>query len=218
MASTVTFTGGNLTPSAGTTGSGLAVAQNSPTLIDPVLGDAEATSLGVAGNITSNGVITNAAQKNEQVALDGNGTTYSIAKSVSGSSAATFVQITVPATACYLIIECFLTVSRGAGSDKGTSLIKKAYFSIARNGSGTDVVLDGNLLTTAEQTTTTAGGSNDVVAATGAMTIVRNGAEANTAPQVVNLTVNPIVGATTGRAVVLSSIILQGVSTGFVIA
>ncbi len=57
---TFTYTGGNLTASAGTTGSGLAVAQTSPTFITPVLGAATATSLafsstsGIIGTTTNN--------------------------------------------------------------------------------------------------------------------------------------------------------------------
>jgi len=185
------------------------------------------TALGVIGEdvettgslTTAGGVKAGVGSINQQTAVVSGADSFQITKSFSGSSATTFLQLTIPAEACFCIIECFLTVSRGAGSDKGTSLIKKAYFSIARNGSGTNVVLDGNLLTTAEATTTTSGGSLSVAAATGAMTIVRDGVEANTAPQVVNVTVNPVLTASnTGRAVVLSSIVYQGNAATLIIS
>lgn len=194
---------------------------NNPNLLVDVSGNTSLDgSLSVTGDVTSSaGFIGSAGSINQQVAAATNGTTYSIAKTVSGTSATTFLQLTIPASNLFVIVECFLTVSRGAGSDKGTSMIKKSWFSIARNGSGTDVVLDGNILLTSEATTTTAGGSQSVAGATGAMTVVRDGAEANTLPQVVNLTVNPVLSAgNTGRAVVLNTIILQGDSTGFIIA
>ena len=176
-------------------------------------------SLSVTGNVTSSaGFIGSAGSVNELVAGASLAFTYQIAKTVTGTSAQTFLQLTIPAANRFVIVECMVSITRSIGATKGTSLIKKAWFSIGRNGSGTDVVLDGNILLTSEATTTTAGGSNSVVASTGAMTIVRNGAEGNTEPQVVNITVNPVLSSSSeGRATVLSTIILTGSDSGFII-
>ena len=50
---TFTYTGGNLTASAGTTGTGLAVGQTSPALVTPSIGAATGTSLSTTGAIIS---------------------------------------------------------------------------------------------------------------------------------------------------------------------
>ena len=112
--------------------------------------------------------------------------TYEITKAVSGddASAQNIALITVPAESCFFFIEVQYMGSRANLSDVGTSEVGKAYMAIARNGSGSDVVLDNNLGTKNwDATTTTAGGSTNKNSIN--ISIVRNASEANTSPQVV---------------------------------
>ncbi len=141
---------------------------------------------------------------------------YQIAKSVASSGSITFLQITVPAGVYFIAIECFISVSRAAvAGNVGTSLVEKKYFAIARNGSGSDVVLDGLAGSDFVATTTTAGGA--INTGSGATTIVRNGAEANTDPQVVNLTLTTG-GGSAVVGLIFNTINVHGSTTGLVIA
>lgn len=176
-------------------------------------------SLSVTGNVTSSaGFIGSAGSVNEFGITGFAGKSFHIVKAVSSTTTATFLQLTIPAAVCFVYIECIISVSRAPDPGLGTSLVKKACFSIGRNGSGSDVVLDGNILLTSEATTTTAGGANNAGAAT--TSIVRNGAEANTAPQVVNIRINPAIGGGggTGSAIISSAVNYHGTATGFIIA
>jgi hypothetical protein len=114
---------------------------------------------------------------------------YTVFKRVANNAATNLIQITIPATTAFCTIRCELTITRAAVSSVGTSQFQVKNFSIGRNGSGSDVVLDALTTMDSTATSTTAGGAQNVTS--GATTIVRNGAEANTDPQVVNITVNP---------------------------
>jgi hypothetical protein len=118
-----------------------------------------------------------------------------------GASTGPMLQITVPAQPCFLVIEALLIGSRASGAGVGTSRTQKAYFSIGRNGSGSDVVLDSNLGSADwVATSTTAGGTANAPAPNA--TIARNGTEANTDPQVVNINVTTGSGGSTATRAV----------------
>lgn len=122
----------------------------------------------------------------------------------------TILQITVPAGAYFIGIQATLIGSRAPISDVGTSELQTAYFTIARNGSGSDVVLNNNPGTLNQSaTTTTAGGTNNKSAIS--PNIVRAGAEANTLPQVVNITVTSgTVGGTNAQVVGSFKVLVLG--------
>ncbi|MDX2368815.1 MAG: hypothetical protein QNK36_10485 [Colwellia sp.] len=147
-----------------------------------------------------------------------NASTFNISKYITGGAAVvTFLQVTVPATTAFISIECTIINSRAPNTLVGTSFVQKKHFCIGRNGSGSDVILDALTGIDTVATSTSAGGTQHAVS--GATTIVRNGAEANTASQVVNITINP--GTTTasaGYALVKTEINYLGDQTGLVIA
>ena len=173
-------------------------------------------SLSAAGGLVS-GDSGSSAGININYSNSVNGSNYTVTKLVAAAAKATVLLVTVPAGEYFIGIECFVVNSRALFSDVGTSLLEKQYFSIGRNGSGTDVVVDGSMGSGFIATSTTAGGS--LSATSGAMTIERNAAEANTAPQVVKITINPQVTASgTGTAVIKSDLIIIGSLTGFSIA
>jgi hypothetical protein len=122
-------------------------------------------------------------------------------KNVSASGAVTALQITVPVIGFFMFIKMTFANSRAPSTNVGTSGVGERYFSIGRNGSGFDVVLDSNLGSKDwTSATTSAGSTADTISSVS--TIVRNGAEANTEPQVVNITFNPsTTGGSTGSAV-----------------
>jgi hypothetical protein len=139
------------------------------------------------------------------------GFTYSISKFSASDTAETILQLTVPADYASVFIKASFINSR-FGSTIGTSRMGEYYYSIGRNGSGFDVVLTNNIGTKNWYSdSTTAGGSLDPVSAT--TTIVRDGAESNTSPQVVNITFNPqVTGGSFGRATIKFDIISMGSS------
>jgi hypothetical protein len=128
------------------------------------------------------------------------------------------LQVTVPADDYFIGIEALLIGSRAPFAGVGTSQVQRAFFTIARNGSGADVVLDNNPGSFNQAaTTTTAGGANNKSAIT--PNIVRAGAEANTAPQVVNITVTSgTVAGTAGFVVGTFRVMVLGSNTGLVVA
>jgi len=150
------------------------------------------------------GIIDIASGLQRTRSTNGNGNSYNITKYVAGTGAQTALQITIPAEFVFVFIKMTFANSRApyATGGVGTSYAGERYFAIARNGSGSDVVLDSNVGTKDwTATTTTAGGATSAVSA--ATTIVRNGAEANTEPQVVNITFNPETTSTSAGAAVL---------------
>jgi len=191
------------------TGSGSVVLATSPTLVTPVLGVATATSVAASTSIT-----TGVAGTNSGVTVAATASTtansYNITKTVGGAGGATtFLQLTIPASAVFVAVECLIISSRAVSSNVGTSFLEKRYFTIGRNGSGTDVVLDAATALDLNFTSTTAGGAQNAIS--GATTIVRNGAEANTAPQVVNITVNTnTTGGSSGTAVIHCTVVSSG--------
>jgi hypothetical protein len=136
----------------------------------------------------------------------------------SSGSGDVILQITVPAGVYFIGVEAFLIGSRANATGVGTSQLQRAYFSIARNGSGSDVVLDNNPGTFNQAaTTTTAGGAANKAAIS--PNIVRAGAEPNTDPQVVNITVTSGTAAgTTGTVVGNFKVMVIGAVTGVVVA
>ncbi len=211
---------------------GLATANNGILVTSaggiPSIGNTIGASISVTGTVTgttgfttgisgsSSGLIT---LFTDNAGGAGGAQIYEIAKSVASNTVITILQITVPATAYFISVEAFFAVSRAPLTVTGTSFVQKKYFSIARQGSGSDVVLDGDATFAANifsTTTTTAGGIGD--ATSGATTIVRNGAEPNTDPQVVNITINPTVGGSSGLALAKFTINVLGSATGLVIA
>ena len=192
----------------------------------PSIGNTVGASISVTGTVTgtvgiSTGVSGTSSGTNTFLTNNASGSSaaqvYQIAKSIAANSPITFLQITVPAGIYFIAIECFISVSRAAlVATVGTSFVEKKYFAIARNGSGTDVVLDGSAGSDFIATTTTAGGAFS--ATSGATTIARNGAEANTSPQVVNITIDPNCGGASGCSLIFSTINVLGSATGLVIA
>jgi hypothetical protein len=128
------------------------------------------------------------------------------------------LQVTVPPDEYFIGIEATLIGSRAPFAGVGTSQVQRAFFTIARNGPGTDVVLDNNPGSLNQAaTTTSAGGAGNKEAIT--PNIVRAGAEANTDPQVVNITVSSrTVAGTTGHVVGTFRVLVLGVSTDVVVA
>ena len=212
----------------GTTLSGLTSANNGLLVTSaggvPSIANTVGASISVTGTVTgttgfTSGIAGSGTGLNTfATASSASANTYQINKSVFGNSAQTFLQITVPASPYFIGIECTIINSRVTGSSVGTSLFEKRYFSIGRNDTGFDVVLDGaGIGPDWTGTSTTAGGANNAIS--GVTTIARNGAEANTAPQIVDLTINPqVTAAGSGRAVIFCTIIVQGLTTGFLIA
>lgn len=200
----------------GTTVSGLTTANNGLLVTSaggvPSIGNTVGASIAVTGKVTATtgtttGVNGSSSGTNLFYSNGGSGAvfaaSYQVSSSVASGVVATFLQITVPADTVFIGIECLIIASRASFPGVGTSQLQKKYFTIGRNGSGSDVVLDASAGPDFVFTSTTAGGANNV--STGATTIVRDGAEANTAPQVVNLTINPFAGGS-GGAIVFSTI------------
>lgn len=211
---------------AGTTVSGLATANNGLLVTSaggvPSIGNTVGASISVTGSVTATtgmtiGVAGTSSGLNTFSTVNSSANVFQITKYVAGNSVQTFLQITVPASVYFIGIECFIINSRAPNASSGTSLVEKKFFAIARNGSGSNVVLDSASGADFVATTTTAGGGQNAVS--GATTIVRNGAEANTDPQVVNITINPQTTAgSTGAALIYCTINMLGSQTGVVIA
>jgi len=210
---------------------GLATANNGLLVTSaggiPSIGNTIGASISVTGSITgttgfTSGIANSSSGITTYLTDNGAGTApgsvYKIAKSSTSSTPAIFLQITVPAGNYFIGIECFIINSRAAvAGNIGTSFVQKKYFSIARNGSGSDVVLDSLAGADFVSTTTTAGGAQNAIS--GATTIVRNGAEPNTDPQVVNITINPqTTSASAGCYTIFSTINVLGSAVGLVIA
>ena len=109
----------------------------------------------------------------------------------------------------------FFINSRIPGSNPSTSRIGRKYFTIARNGSGNDVVLDQGYGDDWTALSTSVGGAYS--GGSGATTIVRTGSEANTATQGVKITFAAGNPSYTGGYGVLKFDILSIISdsTGF---
>ncbi|CAK0768819.1 exported hypothetical protein [Gammaproteobacteria bacterium] len=107
--------------------------------------------------------------------------------SVTGTSGtATLCSLSVSADVRFFVIEVTAFGSRAPATDIGTSQVAKKTFSVARNGSGSNVVLD-SIIGAGEYsiTTTTAGGTKNELPLN--LTIQRSGAEANSAAQGVRI-------------------------------
>ena len=218
-ASTLLYSNGaNTVTGLATANNGLLVTNGSGV---PSIGNTIGASISVTGQVTAttgvnHGVLGNTPALNTFYTSSSNAQSYQILKWVTGSSASTFLQITVPAAPYFITIECFIANSRAQFSAVGTSLLEKRWFTIGRNGSGSDVVLDAATALNMNFTSTTAGGSQN--ATSGATTIVRNGAEANTLPQVVNITIDPETTTSSGgNAAIWCTIIVLGSTSGLVI-
>lgn len=151
-------------------------------------------------------------------AAGNNGTTNRVqefAASIASSSGAQtkVMEFQIPATTMFAMLEIVMVGSRANASDTvGTSQVAKTYASIARRGSGYDVVLDVFAVPSFEVTSTTAGGTTNKTAM--AVTISRSGAEANTAPQNVQITAVPGDSAgTTGRVYCYVRVVSHSVLT-----
>jgi hypothetical protein len=145
----------------------------------------------------------------------GYGSNYTHIKYVSGDQPQTAVTFQIPATKCFIGIEMFFINSRIPGSNPSTSRIGRKYFTIARNGSGNDVVLDQGYGDDWTALSTSVGGAYS--GGSGATTIVRTGSEANTATQGVKITFAAGNPSYTGGYGVLKFDILSIISdsTGF---
>lgn len=123
-------------------------------------------------------------------------------KNVQGTGVVNALQVSIPAEEVFVFIKLKFSGSRAitAAGDQGTSTVGEYYYAIGRNGSGSDVVLDNNVGSQnwSAATTSAGGGANTQISP--ATTIVRNGSEANTAAQLVNITLDvQIVGGSTGN-------------------
>jgi len=190
------------------TGTGNNVLATSPTLVTPVLGVATATSVAASTNITTGVAGTNSGLT-VGATVSAAAYSYNITKVIGGSAATTFLFLTIPAAAMFVGVECLIINSRASSAGVGTSFLEKRYFTISRNGSGTDVVLDAATALDLNFTSTTAGGAQNTTS--GATTIIRNGAEPNTAAQVVVLQINPATtGGSTGSAIIYCTVLALG--------
>jgi len=134
--------------------------------------------------LTVNGVIK--TMSNNSIANN-----YSIVKYLTGSQAAiTAITMTIPATPCFIGIEMFGINTRIIDGNASTSRIGKKYFTIARYGSGHDVVLEQGY-SDDEFTHVTASVGGAYYTGNGDTSIVREGSEANTASQNVKITFQP---------------------------
>jgi len=121
----------------------------------------------------------------------------------SGAVATNILSFSVPAAPHLALIKITFVNGRQVATDAGAAIVGTYYYSISRQASGVDVVLDVLAGLNSTATTSTAGGA--VHAIGGATTIVRSGAEASTAAQGVVITYNPqTTGGSTGffRAIV----------------
>ena len=145
----------------------------------------------------------------------GYGSNYTHIKYVTGDQPQTAVTFQIPATKCFIGIEMFFINSRIPASNPSTSRIGRKYFTIARNGSGNDVVLDQGYSDDWTALSTSVGGAYP--GGSGATTIVRTGSEANTATQGVKITFLAGNPGNTGGYGVLKFDILSNIldSTGF---
>ena len=121
----------------------------------------------------------------------GGGSTPRVSEFASGVASSTAGQVklmefSIPASPFFAILEVISGGSRAPSSGVGTNQITKTWFSITRNGSGSDVVLDEYATTGFESASTTGGGATNKSAI--ALSISRSGAEANTAAQAVQIT------------------------------
>jgi len=134
--------------------------------------------------LTVNGVIK--TMSNNSIA-----NSYSIVKYLTGSGTAiTAITMTIPATPCFIGIEMFAINTRIIDGNAATSRIGKKYFTIARYGSGHDVVLEQGY-SDDEFTHVTASVGGAYYTGNGDTSIVREGSEANTASQNVKITFQP---------------------------
>lgn len=143
------------------------------------------------------------------------GISYSVTRFAIGTPG-TLVQFSIPASQVFLAIEGFICASRSPVSSVGVSRVGKFYMAIARAGSGTDVTLDSNLNSENwEVATTDAGGTADQVALS--VNLTRGGAEANTEPQLVNITMATNNTSGTGYGAGYMNVISAGTATTFTI-
>ena len=210
----------------GTTVSGLATANNGILVTNgsgvPSIGNTVGASISVTGSVTATtGITTGISGTSSGTStfftstLNSNIITQ--AKQVSTSAATNMYQITVPASVYFIAIKILIANSRAPVSNVGTSYFIERHFSIARNGSGSDVVLDALSGPDWISTSTTAGGAQNTIS--GATTIARNGAESNTSPQVVNITLNPATtGNANGNAAIMGTFLILGSLTGLSIS
>ena len=211
--SSITGTANQVLASASTGAVTLSLPQSIATSSSPTFSNVTGTSgfsSGISG--TNSGTYGNATSITTS-------NSFEITKSITGAASAAFLQITIPASFVFMAIECFVAQSRAPTSAVGTSQMGKYYFSIARNGTGSDVVLDSLAGPNFTALTTTAGGTFGTLG--NVPTIARNGSEANTAPQVVNLSFNPLVfspGGSAGFCVIKTNMLYLGTLTGFVIS
>ena len=135
-------------------------------------------------------------------AVNDNAVKRSFVKRVQGTGVTNALQISIPAQNVFVFIKMKFAGSRAltASTDQGTSTVGEYYYAIARNGSGSDVVLDNNVGSQNWSSATTSAGGAQNTQTSPATTIVRNGSEANTAAQVVNITLDvQIIGGSTGN-------------------
>lgn len=126
----------------------------------------------------------------------------------SGNNPETLLTFEVPAELCGWNIEVQAIKGRFENGDMGTARMSRAVFSVVRNGSGADVVLDHHSTLGYEQDTTTAGGTTD----TNTMDwgISRTGSEASDQPQGVKVTFNGrSAGGTAGTTIATVRVVGQ---------
>lgn len=176
---------------------------------DIVLGD----NLDTSGDpFTSDGIV---GSKSHQVIFEdrpvhlSSDTVEQITRRITtGDNPETLLTFEVPAELCGWNIEVQAIKGRFENGDMGTARMARAVFSVVRNGSGADVVLDYHSTLGYEQDTTTAGGTTD----TNTMDwgISRTGAEASDQPQGVEITFNGrSAGGTAGTTIATVRVVGQ---------
>jgi hypothetical protein len=105
------------------------------------------------------------------------------------TAALVMAQITVPADYIYLFVKVSYTISRAPASSMGSALAGEFFCTIARDGSGSDVTITNDIASQSYYAVTaSAGGTINIGSSTPNPRAERNGSEANTDPQVVNIT------------------------------
>jgi len=128
----------------------------------------------------------------------------------SSSTNTSLFDLVVPASEIFYYIEVTFIGSRATVGNVGTSRASKQHFTVTRDGTGSNVVIDSNINSlNYEFQSSSAGGTVNKQAMGGSL--ARSGTEADTEPQTISLSLNARSGsASTGRVVGIVDILAIG--------